>query len=362
MQPITVSVIVPRLPPAIDGLGDYGLLLGDKIFQLAGIKSEFIVCDPEWNGHPVINGFNVRKLSKRSQVDLFDLVKDSHIVLLHYVGYGYARRGSPIWLINALESWKRHNVENKLITMFHELYAFGPIWTSQFWTSGLQKLLFKRLVSISDECATSKSAYAEIIKNTDTRKDHVVDYLPVFSNVGEPIKNIPLNQRHRRLIVFGGPGPRTRVYQKSYAELEKVCSDFEIEEIIDIGKPLVFKLTEISGYPVKYLGELSASEISHLLSTSLVGFFNYPLGFLSKSGIFAAYSSHGMLPIGTNYTDQDTDDVLRGIHYLVYDGDKESLAKLDIQKIADNAFTWYQGHTISFHADLFIRLILNERH
>ena len=46
--------IVPKLPPAIDGLGDYALNIARQLYKDFGVKTHFVVGDPAWVGaeHP----------------------------------------------------------------------------------------------------------------------------------------------------------------------------------------------------------------------------------------------------------------------------------------------------------------------
>jgi hypothetical protein len=275
-------------------------------------------------------------------------------VLLHYVGYGYARRGCPIWLVKALEQWLKAGNNHYLVTMFHEVYAFGAIWTSQFWTSPLQRNLAARLTQLSDRCLTSKQGYADIIRKFSQGKHSDIPTLPVFSNVGEPKKNLtPLLERNRRLVVFGSVGTRSRVYQQSCLVLQKTCEQLEIEEILDIGPPLNFPIQPVNGIPVSCLGIKSAEEISDLLSNSLVGFFNYPTEHLAKSTIFAAYCAHRLLPIGSWYRGEDADGLKVGKHYWLGDRYESSLNLSQGQIVADNAYAWYQHHRLSVQARTF---------
>ena len=87
--------IVPKLPPAIDGLGDYALNLARKLRQNFGIETHFIVGDPQWVGENCIEGFPVSQVSTHSAQTLLTLLSNTHsaTVLLHYVGYGYAKIG-----------------------------------------------------------------------------------------------------------------------------------------------------------------------------------------------------------------------------------------------------------------------------
>src|SRR4051812_20716814 len=102
-----VYIIVPRLPPSIDGLGDYGLKLATELKHIYGLESVFIVADPNWEKSEKIP-FEAFKLDNRHSSNLLSLLpdEDGSKVLLHYVGYGYAKRGCPFWLVQALKDWK----------------------------------------------------------------------------------------------------------------------------------------------------------------------------------------------------------------------------------------------------------------
>jgi hypothetical protein len=355
-----ITVIVPRLPPSVDGVGDYGLNLAYKMRDNYGAITEFIVGDENWSGNNFLDGFAVQQVTNKSALNLLELLpkkQSAPVVLLHYVGYGYARRGCPVWLVTALEKWRKSGNNRRLVTMFHEVYAFGPIWNSQFWTSPLQRNLAARLVRLSDRCLTSKQGYAEIIQKFSQGKHSDIPTLPVFSNVGEPEDLQPLSARPRRLVIFGGAGPRSRVYQQSQLALQRTCQDLEIEEILDIGPKLNLDITPVNNIPVTCLGIKSAAEISSILSNSLVGFFNYPLAFLTKSTIFAAYCAHGVLPVGTWYEGGDTDGLVAGKHYWLGDQQEQKMNLAEGQIVADNAYNWYAKHNLSAQARIFTNCI-----
>ncbi len=358
MQPIApVTAIVPRLPPAIDGLGDYGLNLAKQMRQDFDLVTDFVVGEPNWSSQAFVEGFAVKQVAKQSSTYLLELLPNNrkrNTVLLHYVGYGYAKRGCPVWLVEGLERWRKAADNRHLVTMFHEIYAFGPIWTSQFWTSPSQRHLAARLVRLSDRCLTSKQGYAEIISKFSQGKHSTIPALPVFSNVGEPEHHTNLSERPRRLVVFGGRGPRSRVYQHSRSSLQRTCRELEIEEILDIGLALDFEIEPVNNIPITCLGVKSAQEISSLLSSSAVGFFNYHTKFLTKSGIFAAYCAHRLLPIGVWYESQDEDGLEAGKHYWLGDKYQHTMNLSAGQIIADQAYAWYQNHQLSVQAHAFV--------
>src|SRR5437763_11985208 len=148
--------IIPRLPPLVDGIGDYALSLAQLLREEIDVDTHFIVTDPAWTGVGQIDGFEVTHLSARSTGELLSaLPANDATVLLHYEGYGYATRGCPLWLVNALEQWRAEDNRRRLVTMFHELYATGPPWTSAFWLSSVQRKLMTRLARLSDPWMTS---------------------------------------------------------------------------------------------------------------------------------------------------------------------------------------------------------------
>lgn len=355
---VSLTCIVPRLPPAIDGVGDYTLNLARQLRQDFGIRTHFVVGDPTWAGVPEIEGFTITQVSVCSATTLFSLLPSDRqhptTVLLHYVNYGYAKRGCPVWLVDGLQRWRVASVNRSLVTMFHEVYASGPPWKSEFWLSPLQRNLAARIAHLSDHCLTSKQLYAEMLYELSQGKQTKIPTLPVFSNIGEPEQVPPLAERHRRLVVFGSGGSRLRVYRESLAELSHACQLLGIEEIWDIGPSTGLTLSPVNGVPVVEMGQRSASEISGILSNSLAGFFDYPTDFLAKSGIFAAYCAHGLLPVSPRCNALPADGIEAGKHYWISDSKTSGLKDLvEIQAIADNAYTWYQTHNLSVQARVF---------
>lgn len=352
----SLTCIIPRLPPAIDGVGDYALNLASQLRQDLGIETHFVVGDPTWAGETQIEGFPINQVNVCSANSLFSLLPRDRLatVLLHYVGYGYAKRGCPSWLVDGLQRWRTGSTHRLLVTMFHEVYASGPPWTSAFWLSPLQRNLAARLAQLSDRCLTSKQYYAEILYELSQGKQTQIPTLPVFSNIGEPKQVPPLAKRHRRLVVFGGHSNRLRVYQKSLAELSHACELLGIKEILDVGSSTGLTLSSVNGVPVVEMGQRSAKEISNILLNSLAGFLNYNSDYLAKSGIFAAYCAHGLFPVSSQASTFPIDGIEPGKHFWVSDDRKTGLKDLvEMQVIADNAYTWYQTHSLSVQAKIF---------
>jgi hypothetical protein len=361
---MVIIQIVPALPPSVNGLGDYALNLARQIRNDFAIDTCFIVADPNWQGSEYIYGFSTLRLSNRSRHALLDLLqrKLSGVskVLLHYVGYGYAKRGCPFWLVGALQQWRRQNVSNQLVTMFHELYASSqsPL-TSAFWLSNFQKRLVKTLLLQSNRVVTNREENSKVLKELGGHHDLIVDVLPVFSTVGEPDCLLPLAERNRRLTIFGHPNGRLPVYTQYFQQLEQVCNALDIEEIYDVGVPINLDIDHVNRIPIVKKGFISSIELSDILRDTIVSLASFPNPILlGRSTIFAAYCAHGLLTIYTLSCNRDYDGLQEGRHYLsLKPGSPINLSLDEAQKVADNAHFWYKNHDLKAQAEAYSHIL-----
>lgn len=353
--------IVPRFFPLVDGIGDYALGHARSLRDYCGVDTCFIVADPEWQGATRVEGFEVTHLSRRVSNNLMHILPEGcdSTVVLHYGGYGYARRGCPVWLVTALERWRKASGERSLVTIFHELYATGRVWTSSFWLSPLQKNLTARLAGLSDHSLTSLESYVttlSVLNPNTTRRPYC---LPVFSNIGEPYAPPPLDERRRRLVVFGTRGRRIEVYKRSAGDLNRICRALDVNVIADVGRPIEADLSNEMEVPVIAYGELSGDKVSELLLDSVAGVIDYPAAILGKSGIFAAYCAHRVIPIVATYGDALPADGLHvNTHYWGSEMSSEHLSLAGGQTVADRALDWYRTHDLSTHARVLAGCLL----
>ena len=70
--------IVPRLPPAVDGLGDYAVVLAEGL-QTRGVSSHFLVTDRQWTTSPT--GPSADVLNDTSREGLLRALRDEQLTV-----------------------------------------------------------------------------------------------------------------------------------------------------------------------------------------------------------------------------------------------------------------------------------------
>jgi hypothetical protein len=192
------------------------------------------------------------------------------------------------------------------------------------------------------------------VENFFPKRKSNITVLPVFSNVGEPEQLPGWNERRSKMIVFGSAGWRRDVYSEHKSDLEKACRAMGLDEIVDIGAPV--EIPQLSAR-VSKRGVLSSAEVSHEMSNARAGFFTCPAHCLGKSGIFAAYAAHGLVPVtfGKNRMD-NLDGLALGKHFTstnMLQGHDAS----QLENIGRVAHEWYAGHSRPRQAAAFAEKI-----
>ena len=339
--------IVTSLPPEFSGVGDFSLLLARELLARHGVSTRFVVGDPAWNAPGAVAPFAARAVAARTPGALQERLADASAdaVLLHYVGYGYAHRGCPFWLVDGLERWRRAaGPTARLVVIFHETFASGRPWSSVFWTHPFQRRLAARLARVADaRRVTTTIGRRELFSTLGRGEDLPTAVAPVFSNVGEPFGLPPAGERAREVVVFGSRPVRAQVYARA-AALEAFCARHDIRRVVDVGVPLS-DAPRLEQAEVHAAGPLPAPEASALFAQSLAGYFDYHAPYLGKSSIFAAYCAHGMVPV-TFPANRDAGEGLRaGEHYLTGADDP---APFDT--VSRAAHAWYRQHRLEIHA------------
>ncbi len=265
-------------------------------------------------------------------------------LLVHYSGYGFAANGAPAQLVEALLAWRQRRPGRRLLLHVHELYARQPPWRKGFWWAGHQRRVLRRLARGADGLITNLERHDRWLRRQGLRPAAV---LPVPSNVGEPQAPPPLEQRQPRLVVFGGRAQRQAAY-RALASLGPVLRSLGLREIDDIGPPLPQPAE--APLPVRSHGRLPAAEVDEKLSQARAAAVSYPLDFVAKSGIFAAISAHGCLPLllAGGRRPGPCDGLLAGRELLLLERSRSAPLDPEAQQaIASAAWRWYRSHRLS---------------
>mgnify|MGYP006277165623 CR=1 FL=1 len=345
--------ITPAYPPDISGVGDYSALLSNKFRERGGSMWTLVARQGMPDVAPMDEAVY---LSEMEAERLAQAIDGYDRVLLHFSGYGYARRGLCRWVVDGLARWKARGNGRRLVTMFHEVYATGPIWRSSFWTAAPQKRIARDLAMLSDAGFVSSQGGQDQLARLAPGLP--VQLLPVFSNVGEPEAPCALFDRLPVAVVFGGRTRRRRVYDalaRLEPSLSRALNHIGVSQIVDIG-PEMQMPGEVDGCPVTALGEVSSTEVSAALLGARIGFVDYPGHVFTKSGIVAAYFAHRLTVVNTSPIGGFPADLVEGENF-------ESIQrfvqeKVEHQAIADAGHQWYRLHNSDVTAEK-IRAVLS---
>ena len=130
--------IVPHRGVAAEGVGDYARLIAERMLAAHGVRTVFVACTPLPPEARLCDNWETIELPRRTTRDLVTALDriGSAPVLLQLSGYGFHAKALTYWVDRALGRWL--GPERPLATVFHELYATGPIWSSPFWLGWLQ--------------------------------------------------------------------------------------------------------------------------------------------------------------------------------------------------------------------------------
>jgi hypothetical protein len=350
----TILQIVPKTPGSFDGVGDYALTVARKLRQLFGYETIFASRD--WARSASAAGFEVRPLEDRG-TNRLSAAEFDHVIL-HYVNYGYQARGIPFALVRMVREL-RQNCRGGFLTIFHELYASGPPWTSPFWLQPLQKRIAGTIAQLSSACLVSSEGSLRQLRRIASDAKGIVH--PVPSNFGEPdISPDQIRQRDaHRWTICGGTALIERSL-KSFREVrQRIPAEIAPRQLSVFGgndSSSVRSLLLELGIGADYRPGIASAEASSILSASSFLWLDYfdrpdvPLEFVLKSTAFAAASAHGVIPIFPHRSSEISvgGDRLPGPFFVEPDS-LELPAPDDRAKVAERYYGWYQRHASSDH-------------
>ncbi len=302
-----VCHIVPTTPPAFNGVGDYTFRLWESwpepkpewhiatLDTPAGAETAW----PQATMHPF----------EENAASLIDALEQSgaDVAVLQYVPHAYNRKGVPVWLPRALQTWKARS-GGKLVVVFHELYAVGRWGTLTRLLSPLARRILRQIVALADAWATSTPAFFEALQSVGKADRAHGILIPVGPNIipdaPPPHRPWPADPKHPfNFVVFGFPGSRLRALQFHEALLKKLSDEGRIARILLLGfKPDDAIQAEINAVLARVGLEkvaderygLSAEETSRVLLTQEAALIQTDASQVGKSGVYAACAAHGL--------------------------------------------------------------------
>jgi hypothetical protein len=359
----TLIQVVPRRTAEPSGVADYALALARALRAYRGTDSVFLSGTPTADAMPMEDDWKTVCVPKRQAQILADTVQllstetNARAVVLHFSGYGYQKRGVPAWLVQGLQIWSRRAGRVPLLTIFHELYATGRPWQSAFWLSPLQKHIARRILKLSSAAITPTDLYRKRLSEWRDGNTIKITAMPVFSNVGEPGCECAPCTRTAAAVVFGLAGVEDRIFGIYRSEVERIISALGIEKIFDVGPRLSAMPRTLAGAPVISKGVLPQGAVSELLQRARFGFVAYPLDFIAKSGVFAAYAAHGVVPIVLCEKQGAADGLQPARHFLDGLRLETGADAQDLASIQRELFTWYKSHSLNVQADFIMDFI-----
>jgi hypothetical protein len=296
--------VLPHLPGSNDGVGDYALNLARQLSALHGLRTTFVVAAGssvrEKEGFPVISGLPAALPPVSADLP-------AHVIL-HYANYGYQPRGVPFQLLHFARNLRGH-VAGRWITTFHELYASGPPWRSAFWVRPLQVRIARDLMNLSSACVVSNNVIEREIHRHDPQK--LVHVVPVMSNFGEPASPVLGEKSPKHWAIAGGTALIERSL-RAFARIKSLIPTAYFPDQVevvggvdnqDVREQFLMLRAAFPTVSFQHHPKVSADRASMILAPCAFGWLDYfgkgkawP-GMILKSGSFAAFCAHGIVPV-----------------------------------------------------------------
>lgn len=340
--------IVPRAPGGQDGVGDHALNLAGQLRTRSGWETLFLSAAAAKEEN-VTGGFRVcsplRRLADTLQTG------DDPRIILHYVNYGYSRRGIPLWLPETLSRIKG---SGRLLTIFHELYATGSIRQSAFWLQPVQKRIVSAIAGISDTAVVSNNFSRRQLERLAPGVRIIMQ--PVMSNFGEPqLSSTDVYERDpHRWVICGG----TELVERSVASFVRIADrigeeQFPKELFVFGGRenPCVRMILEKERrFESYYRPNVALEDASRILAGCTFGWVDYfahacmPIELILKSSAFAACCAHGVIPVMPD--PNGTIEGFPGTFFVDHQG-QQLPTMTERSHMAEAIYRWYQQNASS---------------
>ncbi len=358
--------ILPRVPPALCGVGDNAWNLALEFKKHAGIETRFLCAGTHWTEPGHEPRFPVDRLSHRTASSLAVWIRQHadtfDAFLLHVSPYGFQKRGVPFWLANGWRHLSQTKQSIPRLSYFHELYASGPPTTSSFWLRPFQKAVLRRIARSSSRCVTNRQAQADWLDASQDAGALMTKVLPVFSNLGELVSPPLLAERPLEMVLFLSANHSGEPASVMLQRATRWAAALGLERVNVVGNvddlPSSIQSVDVVGH-----GFLEANQASDLVKNCRLAYTAYTPAFLAKSGIFALFAAHGVVVITQGRSVHLQDGLIHGQNVLNEPLlEKESVPNLQkLQEVASALRAWYEPHSLHRTSETLASMLFEGR-
>jgi hypothetical protein len=275
-------------------------------------------------------------------------------VILHYVNYGYQKRGLPF---SSLPVWRalRQSCRGRFLVIFHELFASGPPWKSEFWLQPLQKKIARDVARLADGMLVSSESMQQMLEQLAPGLDVVVH--PVPSAFGEPtLDGAQLCERdNHRWLICGGTQVIERSLRSFVRITGKIPANISPRKLVVLGgmenQSVREILTSMTDIKWEYYPAVSSDVASQILSSCAFGWLDYFTAggvnsdLLLKSSSFANMCAHAVVCVTPDASAAISleGDALPGPFSITL-ADANVPSEIQRPEIARRIYGWYHRH------------------
>jgi hypothetical protein len=238
---MSVCLITPRLPPAIDGLGNYCRQLWQHCCAPSASAAKANFCQTPWTFLVLDGAERSARIWPEVKIEQLSGSGDNltsrlmainpDTVILQYVGYGFDHSGSPFWLASALADWRLQRPAARLLVMFHETWSSGKPWQRVFWQMRAQKKCVKQVLDVASLAVTSTKANADSLEVLGSKT--AIRIIPIGSSF-----NIQASKQKNwhHLLIFGKEPSRRSAIKTHRLLIESLVAARLVEGIVLAGQ------------------------------------------------------------------------------------------------------------------------------
>jgi hypothetical protein len=339
--------IVPRVSDNPDGVSDYAFNLANALWANHGLRTVFASGEPSQASRK--GEFEIASIADAGKPP----AKRAHVIL-HYVNYGYQKRGLPFWLIPIL-CRVRKAFGGRLVVIFHELFATGPPWKSEFWLQPWQKKIARDVARLTDARLVSSESMRQNLEKLAPGLNAVVH--PVPSAFGEPVID-PAQLRERdnhRWLICGGTDLLERSLRSFLRIAGVIPASIAPRNLAMVGGTENSKVRQmlktLANIQWEYHPAVSPEAASKILSTCAFAWLDYFTtetanpDLLLKSSSFANLCAHAVVCVTPRALSAISlkNDLLPG-PFALAQGEVKMPSGNERPDIAGAIYDWYHRH------------------